>query len=100
MHLIGKIGIQWVGMSKRPQSRYILLSIGQVVDKIGNVINNDEAYRVDVQRQDQMIGVVGTTATGLMYGVQSTWSLYDTSPQIPEVTIVDYPRFGYRGRHF
>ena len=86
-------------MSKQPQSRYILLSIGQVVDIIGNVINNDEAYRIDVQRQGQMISIVGTTPTGLMYGAQSTWSLYDTSSQIPEVTIVDYPRFGYRGRH-
>ncbi|XP_072028045.1 beta-hexosaminidase-like [Amphiura filiformis] len=96
-YLADKLGMKWVDVSKQPLSRYILLSIGQVVDTIGNNIDNDEAYRIDVQTNGETVMVVGTTTTGVIYGAQSTWSLYVNSPELPEVTVVDYPRFGYRG---
>jgi len=65
-----------------------------------------EAYRLTIDREAG-IEIVGTTDTGVFYGVQSlaAWLPVDayTAPSppvdVPAARIVDAPRFDYRGLH-
>lgn len=65
-----------------------------------------EAYRLTVDPSNG-IEIVGTTAAGVFYGVQSLQALlplsaYEdpgSSVSVPTVQITDAPRFGYRGLH-
>lgn len=52
---------------------------------------------------DKGVVIEGNDAAGVFYGVQTLIQLLPTQagilPKLPEVEIVDYPRFGYRGMH-
>ena len=93
-----KLQLQYVNKDKQPASRFIKLTIGSVQDREGNPVINDEAYRMDIKATNEVIEVVGNTGNGLFHGVNSLWSLYDSSSEIPDVSVVDYPRFPYRGK--
>lgn len=84
---------------------YISLSVE------GGTIENDEGYQLDVFEDD--IAISAPSATGLFYGVQtlkqllppevyqSDYSLVpaNTTWRVTAVSIMDYPRFEYRGMH-
>jgi hexosaminidase len=59
-----------------------------------------EAYRLII-RPDSGIAIVGNGAAGVFYGLQTLRDLMPlpgaADPALPEVDIVDAPRFGYRG---
>ena len=59
-----------------------------------------EAYSL-VIRKDSGIAIVGNSAAGVAYGLQTLRDLLPlpgaAEPALPEVTIVDAPRFPYRG---
>lgn len=63
-----------------------------------------EAYELIVDAKDGL-RVVGNSAAGVFYGLQSLRSLLPIAPQpakgvdLPAVRVVDGPRFGYRGLH-
>jgi hexosaminidase len=70
---------------------------------------NKEAYKFNVTQNKIVIN--GTTTAGTFYGVQLLRKVLmihkaNATIELPNVTIVDYPRFGYRGmmldasRHF
>jgi hexosaminidase len=70
---------------------------------------NKEAYQFDVSQNKIVIN--GTSNAGVFYGVQLLRKVLmnqkaNAAIELPNVTIVDYPRFGYRGmmldasRHF
>jgi hexosaminidase len=70
---------------------------------------NKEAYKFDVTQNK--ISINGSTSAGTFYGVQLLRKVLMNTTQktpieLPQVSIVDYPRFGYRGmmldasRHF
>jgi hexosaminidase len=70
---------------------------------------NKEAYKFEVTQNKIVIN--GATSAGTFYGVQLIRKVLmnagqNTPIELPNVTIVDYPRFGYRGmmldasRHF
>ena len=103
-------------------SEYILNSTGIVVSVTNSPITkngielqsnfkneNKEAYKFDVTQNKIVIN--GTTSAGTFYGVQllrKVLMIQKANPtiELPNVAIVDYPRFGYRGmmldasRHF
>ncbi len=62
--------------------------------------SSPEAYSLTI-RPDSGIAIVGNSAAGVFYGLQSLRDLLPlpgaASPALPEVAIVDAPRFGYRG---
>lgn len=71
------------------------LSIGKVAGQ-----DSPEAYRLEISAQGG-IAIVGNSAAGVAYGLQT---LRDLMPlpgaadlSLPALTIVDAPRFGYRG---
>jgi hexosaminidase len=59
-----------------------------------------EAYRLQVSALAG-IDIVGNSAAGVSYGLQTLRDLLplpgSANPDLPELTIVDAPRFGYRG---
>ncbi len=79
----------------------ITLSVDADVSGVGA-----EGYRLDVTPEG--ISVTGTDHAGVFYGLQTLSQLMppdaetgavDGGVEIPAVTIVDEPRFGYRGMH-
>jgi len=71
------------------------LSVGSVPGQ-----SSPEAYTLTI-RADSGIAIVGNSAAGVFYGLQSLRDLMPlpgtAAPTLPEVAIVDAPRFGYRG---
>jgi len=71
------------------------LGIGKVEGQ-----TSPEAYRLTV-RAGSGIAIVGNSAAGVAYGLQTLRDLLPLpdakEPALDEVTIVDAPRFGYRG---
>lgn len=72
---------------------------------------NDEAYHLNVN--SEKIEIVAESVAGIFYGIQTLRQLLPTSIEetdpslapnnqewnVPGVTIIDYPRFSYRGMH-
>jgi hexosaminidase len=73
----------------------ITLAIGQVSD-------NPEAYQLKVTADG--VSITGSTAAGVFYGIQTLRKslpiALGADVALPEATINDAPRFGYRGAHF
>jgi hexosaminidase len=71
------------------------LSIGTVEGQ-----TSPEAYRLTIQA-NKGIAIVGNSAAGVSYGLQTLRELLplpdEKAPSLNETTIVDAPRFGYRG---
>ncbi|GAB3453804.1 family 20 glycosylhydrolase [Massilia terrae] len=71
------------------------LSVGTVAGQA-----SPEAYTLAI-RADSGISIVGNSAAGVFYGLQTLRDLMPlpgaTSMALPEVAITDAPRFGYRG---
>lgn len=80
----------------------------RIVLRIDRSIHGDEAYRLSIT--PQQITVVASDDRGLFWGVQSLRQLlppqHEVRPAIPAVSIIDAPRFPWRGvmldvsRHF
>ncbi len=70
----------------------------RIVLSVDAKVGKAEAYRLTVT--DSTIEIQGADAAGVFYGVQSLLSLTAMSATIPEVTIVDEPRYSWRGMHY
>lgn len=61
----------------------------------------DDAYLLNTL--DNGISIVSTSKQGIFYGIQTLIQLLpvekSTTLKIPSVSIIDYPRFAYRGMH-
>lgn len=61
----------------------------------------EDAYNLIAS--DRNVTISGTSAAGIFYGIQSVIQLLPTSLNnqvtIPSITIIDHPRFAYRGMH-
>ena len=61
----------------------------------------DDAYFLNTL--DDGVSIIGTSTPGVFYGIQSLIQLLPTSKaeklSIKSVSIIDHPRFGYRGMH-
>lgn len=61
-----------------------------------------EGYQLTIERQ--RIGITGFDEAGVFYGIQSLLALLpvqgSTEVQLPQLTILDYPRFSWRGMHY
>ncbi|MBO9675032.1 MAG: beta-N-acetylhexosaminidase [Sphingobacteriaceae bacterium] len=61
----------------------------------------EDAYNLIAS--DRNIIITGTSAAGVFYGIQSAIQLLPTGLNnqltVPAITIIDYPRFDYRGMH-
>jgi hexosaminidase len=73
----------------------ILLSLNRPNDKQLGL----EGYSLTINKNAVVLRA--NTDAGIRYGLQTIGQLLDVSPngQLPCVTIVDYPRFAYRGMH-
>ncbi|QBE66988.1 beta-hexosaminidase [Pseudoduganella lutea] len=73
----------------------VKLAVGTVAGQ-----SSPEAYRLTIDANDG-IAITGNSAAGVFYGLQTLRDLMPlpgtTEPALPVLTIVDAPRFGYRG---
>ncbi|KAK3094852.1 hypothetical protein FSP39_007074 [Pinctada imbricata] len=61
--------------------------------------DNEDGYVLQVDSSSETITITGRNSSGVFYGMQSLLSLLSggTGMQVPAVSIVDEPRFQYRG---
>jgi hexosaminidase len=75
--------------------RRVLLAIGKVDGQ-----DSPEAYSLNI-RAGSGIAITGNSAAGVAYGLQTLRDLMPlpgaATPSLPEISIVDAPRFAYRG---
>ena len=73
---------------------------GAVTLALGDAGGNAEGYRIEVTADG--VTVTGTTPAGVFYGIQTLRKAVGVTSgrcALPAVTIVDSPRFAYRGMH-
>lgn len=77
-----------------PQTPHIVLQVENNPDQ-------PEGYTIVVD--SSKVSITGGSADGLFYGIQTLRKALPvgkySSMELPAATIVDYPRFGYRGMH-
>lgn len=80
---------------------------GIIIEQLANpneINNNPEGYKIIIGANS--IRIQASNATGVFYALQTLRQLWNQSPTINSATIIDYPRFKYRGvlldssRHF
>lgn len=85
---------------KADQNRVILLKVGPVT--VNSVYSKPcdslDAYELTVKLEEEVIEVIGSSAVGVFYGVQTLLSLLERY-EVPHVQILDFPRYPYRGMH-
>lgn len=69
-----------------------------------NAVRTTNPDRYEISSDDKQILITSSSAKGIFYGIQTLIQLLPYSHkafpvQIPAVSIVDYPRFDYRGMH-
>ncbi|XP_029635231.1 N,N'-diacetylchitobiase [Octopus sinensis] len=97
-YLSGKLQLKIV--SQLPETKYIYLKLVpsvQLPPQKHSLISK-EAYTLTVDCLEDVIEITASTSQGLFWGIQSLLSLYKDE-RIPEVKIVDAPRYEYRGLH-
>lgn len=57
---------------------------------------NDEGYNLKVDRQKEIIRIIGKSTKGLFWGIQSLLSIISNG-EVPWLTVEDSPRYEYRG---
>ncbi|XP_050411821.1 uncharacterized protein LOC126826788 [Patella vulgata] len=83
-----------------PTEKVIELNIGDVIHPTTRQrLTNTEAYRFHVDSTSKRIVITGTTEAGVFYGIQTLLALFDTNNDVFVTTVVDQPRFEYRGMH-
>lgn len=94
----GKLQLKIV--SQLPETKYIYLKLVPSVQlpPQKHPLISKEAYTLTVDCLEDVIEITASTSQGLFWGIQSLLSLYKDE-RIPEVKIVDAPRYEYRGLH-
>ncbi|XP_021376103.1 uncharacterized protein LOC110464940 [Mizuhopecten yessoensis] len=95
-----KLDLQTNKILKPDQNHAISLKIGPVTEN-GEESNKSagmDAYELTVKLEEKVIEVIGSSARGVFYGVQTLISLLERC-EVPHVHIVDFPRYSYRGMH-
>ena len=62
----------------------------------GKITENDEGYNLKVDRQKEIVRIIGKSTKGLFWGIQSFLSII-CDGKVPWVTVEDLPRYEYRG---
>ncbi|XP_033746118.1 beta-hexosaminidase-like [Pecten maximus] len=85
---------------KLEQNHVIVLKIGPVTVNSEECKESDklDAYELIVKLEEEVIEVIGSSAVGVFYGVQTVLSLLEGC-EVPHVHILDFPRYSYRGMH-
>jgi hexosaminidase len=86
-------------------SKSISLAIGNVVYQGKKMQQGSEAYQLEIKNNG--IEITGADEAGVFYGIQSLISLMPAeafkskgpSIELNEATVIDFPRFAYRGIH-
>ena len=94
-YVSGKTGMKV--QSKPPEKNYVLLQLGKVDLQGSEGLVVEEAYRLEVASSKSAVILVGTTRTGVFHGLQSLLTLLHSRKAIPDMKILDSPRFAFRG---
>jgi hexosaminidase len=86
-------------------AKSINLSIGSVNYQGKKMAAGSEAYKLEITKSG--ITITGADAAGVFYGIQTLVALFPVNVfesktaqiELPTVTVIDFPRFSYRGIH-
>ena len=87
-------------LSQTTDTKAIKLTLGKVqltMPEDKQKQSSSESYQLQVNASEQFIKITGTGNAGVFYGVQTLLSLMNDQGLVPEVSILDSPRFSYRG---
>ncbi|MFD2288556.1 family 20 glycosylhydrolase [Pedobacter petrophilus] len=75
-----------------------------VIKLLLNNVKSENADRYELSSDDKQVTISASSSKGIFYGIQTLIQLLPYSNkafpiQIPAVSIIDYPRFDYRGMH-
>ena len=92
-----------VSTSQTQQTKLIALTIGDVsmpADNNQYFPSTNESYSLQVDIANEVVSITGQGAAGVFYGVQTLLALLTDSQQMVHgVSIIDSPRYAYRGMH-
>lgn len=91
------------GLTLESSADHVALSGNKVIElKVDASVGAAESYKLNVTAD--RITIVGSDNAGVFYGIQSVLSLLPaqaaSSHSIPQVTVNDSPRYGWRGMHY
>ena len=96
--LLDKLGINEVTTSGSHRVfRLIQLDIRDV-NLPGNLSTNQEAYELSIDTSQAIINILGRQPSGVFWGIQTLLSIAREG-RVPNVRIVDAPRYEFRGMH-
>ncbi|XP_025106238.1 uncharacterized protein LOC112571470 [Pomacea canaliculata] len=82
----------------RRQSRTIVFKVADVkVTVDGKELSTKEAYELTVDVTNDVIEIKAKEPEGAFYGAMTLLNLKDEKGRVPEVSVMDAPRFSYRG---
>lgn len=91
-----------IGLEINATPNHLPVSGKQIEIQVDSGIGGAEAYRLDIS--SDKITIVGADNAGAFYGIQSLLSLLPAkaadSHEIPRMTVVDAPRYAWRGMHY
>ncbi|XP_067667144.1 chitobiase-like [Haliotis asinina] len=99
-HLSEALGLDLVDVSEAEatgRDRTILVILGSVASDDPKCADNQEAYSLDIG--SLCVKLQAPTSAGIFYAGQSLLSLRYSDGSHPLVSVLDYPRFQYRGMH-
>ncbi|KAK7102432.1 beta-hexosaminidase-like [Littorina saxatilis] len=91
-----RLGINVV--NRKPKSHAIVFKSADIrVTVEGKQLSGPEAYSLTVDPAKDMVEIRSLEPQGAFYGAMSLLNLKDEDHKVPEASIVDAPRFEYRG---
>ncbi|XP_071112715.1 beta-hexosaminidase-like [Haliotis cracherodii] len=79
------------------RDRTVLVMLGSVAPPDPKCADNQEAYSLDIG--SKCVRLLAPTSAGIFYAGRSLLSLRSSDGTLPLVSVVDFPRFQYRGMH-
>ncbi|XP_055958409.1 beta-hexosaminidase isoform X2 [Patella vulgata] len=83
---------------QKPYSRFIWFHQADVKVRMkGEDVSNDEVYSLEIDPVKSVIEIKARAGPGALYAVKTLLSLMDDRKLVPRASIVDGPRYPYRG---
>ncbi|PVD24214.1 hypothetical protein C0Q70_14684 [Pomacea canaliculata] len=82
----------------KPHSRFIVFTDAAVTASVrGRELSGSEAYALNVDPEEEVVEIKASSPAGAFYGAVTLLSIKNENDTVPKVSVVDCPRYAYRG---